>query len=85
MAKPLPTGKQSIDLAAGGARVSKIRRDPPPVARKTVVPDREVVDRQAVAIGIIAFALAITVIVIAFGSWAGWSPRQYTIHIRDEA
>lgn len=85
MASPLQTGKQSVNLAADGARVSKIRRDPPPAARKTVVPDREVVDRRAVTIGILAFALALVVIIIGFASWAGWSPKQYTIRIEGAA
>lgn len=85
MASPLHTGKQPVQLAAHGVRVSKIRRDPPPVVKKTLVPEREVVDRRAVAIGILAFGLALVVIIIGFASWAGWSPRQYTIHIEGEA
>ena len=82
MARPLQTGKQTVDLAAKPAPGSRIRRDPPPVAKKTVVPDRELVDRRKVAIGIVAFALAIVAIVIGFGSFAGWSPSQYKIHIQ---
>jgi hypothetical protein len=82
MAKPLQSGKQTVKLGADGARVSKIRRDPPPVARKTVVPDRDETDKRAVAIGIVAFTLAVVVIVIAFGSWAGWSPSQYTVRVQ---
>ena len=84
MARPAKSGKQAVDLAAQAARPSKIRRDPPPVARKTVVPDREHVDRRAVAIGIVSFGLAIVVIVLAFGNWAGWSPSQYTIKIEEK-
>jgi hypothetical protein len=82
MAKPLQPGKQPVALPAEGPRVSKIRRDPPPVARKTVVPDRDEMDKRAVAIGIVAFTLAVVVIVIAFGSWAGWSPSQYTVRVQ---
>lgn len=82
MAKPLQPGKQPVALPAEGARVSKIRRDPPPVARKTVVPDRDETDRKAVAIGIVAFTLAVIVIVIGVGSWTGWSPSEYTVHLR---
>jgi hypothetical protein len=82
MAKPLQPGKQPVALPAEGARVSKIRRDPPPVARKTVVPDRDETDRKAVAIGILAFTLAVIVIVIGVGSWTGWSPSEYTVHLR---
>lgn len=81
MASPLQTGKQPIDLAAG-TRPSRIRRDPPPVVKKTVIPDRDEHDRRTAALGIILFALAIVVVAVAFGSWAGWSPRQYEIHVR---
>ena len=84
MAKPLKTGKAPVSLADQAARPSKIRRDPPPVVRKTVVPDRELVDKKAVAVGVVAFGLAITIIVLAFGGWAGWSPSQYTVEIKDQ-
>ena len=80
MARPLASGKQSVDLAGAAPRVSRIRRDPPPkVVEKTVDPD--VVDRRDVVIGVLAFALAICVVIIAFGSWSGWSPREYTIEL----
>lgn len=85
MASPLSTRKASVDLAGEGVRVSKIRRDPPPVARKTVVPDREIVDRRAVAIGILVFALALVVVIIGVASWTGWSPAQHTIYIKEAA
>lgn len=80
MSRPNPTGKQSVNLATPVPRVSRIRRDPPPqVKEKVVHPD--VVDRRDVVIGILAFALAIFVIIFAFGSYSGWSPAQYTIHV----
>ena len=82
MARPLHNGKQPVKLAADGARVSKIRRDPPPVVRKTVIPDRDETDRRAVAIGILAFTLAVVVVIIALGSWAGWSPSEYTVRVK---
>lgn len=82
MAAPLQTRKASVDLASDGIRVSKIRRDPPPAVRKTVVPDRDYRHNRTVAVGVVAFALAIVVIIVAFGSWAGWSPSQYTIHVK---
>ena len=84
MAKSLNSPKTPVSLAEQAARPSRIRRDPPPVVRKTVIPDREEVDRRAVAIGIIAFGLAITVVVLAFGGWAGWSPSEYTVEIKDQ-
>lgn len=82
MAKPLSTSKPTVDLAGGGTRVSKIRRDPPPAARRTLVPDREIVDKRAVAIGIGAFALAILVLILVLGDWAGWSPSDHTVRLR---
>lgn len=80
MASPLQTGKKSVNLATPGPRVSKIRRDPPPVVKEKVVLDPDERDRQDAVIGILAFTLAIFVILLAFASWSGWSPRQYTIH-----
>ena len=78
MAAPLK--KNSVNLGAKGAPGSRIRRNPPPVAKKTVVPDRDEIDRRAVAIGVIGFGLAIVVIVLALGGWAGrWSPSHYTV------
>ncbi len=77
MAKPLSTGKPSVDLASAGPRVSKIRRDPPPVVRKTVVPDREDVDRRAVAV-----ALALAVIIVGLASYNGWSPSEHVVRVK---
>lgn len=82
MASPIRTAKQPVVLAAPGPRVSRIRRDPPPIAKQTVVPDRDERDRWAAVIGILTFTLAIVAIIVAFGSWAGWSPSQYNIHIQ---
>ena len=78
MASPLQTGKQSVNLAAG-VRVSRIRRDPPPPVKKVAVRDPEERETRIVVIGVVTFALAIFVIMIAFGSYSGWSPSQYTI------
>ena len=65
MASPLKTGKQSVKLGPNGARVSRIRRDPPPVAKKeTATFDREERDRRAVAIGILSFAFAIVAAIL---------------------
>ena len=82
MAKPLPTGKQSVNLAGSGVRVSRIRRDPPPkVKEKEVDPDE--VDREDVIVGVLAFALALFVIILAFGSYSGWSLRDYTLDLSE--
>jgi hypothetical protein len=80
MARPLQTGKKSVNLASSGVRVSRIRRDPPPVVKEKVVDPKER-DRQDVVVGILAFALAMFVIILAFSSYSGWSPRQYTIEL----
>ena len=82
MAAPLPTGKKSVNLA-GGVRVSRIRRDPPPIAKKTIEQNPDERDMRAAVIGVIAFALAIVVITIAFSSGIGWSPSQYTIEVNN--
>jgi hypothetical protein len=78
MTRPLPSGKKSVNLASSGPRVSRIRRDPPPVVKEKVV-DLDVVDRRDVIIGVLAFALSIFVITFAFGSYSGWSPTQYSV------
>ena len=80
MASPLQTGKQSVNLAAP-VRASRIRRDPPPVAKKVDVQDLEERDERTVIVGVIAFALAIFVIVFGVGSYYGSSAREYTLNM----
>jgi hypothetical protein len=80
MARPLPSGKQSVNLAEPGVRVSKIRRDPPPKLKEIVVRDRDEQDRRMVVIGVATFTLALLVILLAIASYTGWSPRQYTVY-----
>lgn len=82
MAKPLSTAKQSVDLAATGPRVSKIRRDPPPVVTRLSIADRDDRDRRLAAVGILAFAIAIVVIVVAIGSYNGWSPSDHVVRVK---
>ena len=88
MARPISTGKQSVNLASNlasaGPRVSRIRRDPPPAVKETVVPDRDERDRWTVAVGILIFTLAILAIIAGFSSVSGWSPREQVIHIHIE-
>ncbi len=88
MARPHPTAKQSVNLAtnlaSSGPRASRIRRDPPPAVKTEVVLDSEEREQWAVVVGILTFALAIFVIIIAFGSYAGWSPSQYTVEMRGD-
>lgn len=82
MASPLQTGKKSVNLA-GGVRVSRIRRDPPPIAQKITVRDPEERDTRTVVVGIVSFALAIVAITIGFSINYGWSPSQYNIEINN--
>ena len=81
MARPLASSKKSVNLAAAG-KVSRIRRDPPPPPPKPPLLDPEDRDRLNTAIGIVAFALAIAVIIGAVSLYAGWSPGEYTLTLR---
>jgi len=80
MASPLKSGKQAVDLAGSGARVSRIRRDPPPKLKEIPVRDPDEIDRQTVILGVLAFTLALMLIMFGFASYNGWSPRQYTVY-----
>lgn len=83
MASPLNTGKKSVNLSAP-VRGSRIRRDPPPIVKKVEVHDVEERETRTVVVGVISFALALTAIMIGAASFYGWSPSQYTIHIRSD-
>jgi len=79
MASPLK--KQSVNLGSGEVRVSKIRRDPPPKVKEVPVRDPDEVDRRDVIIGVVAFALAVFVIILAVSAYTGHSPRQYIVQV----
>ena len=84
MASPLQTGKKSVNLAPSGApgpRVSKIRRDPPPAVKELAVRDPDERDQRDVVIGVLAFALAIFVILLSVAAYSGWSPRAYVVQM----
>ncbi len=81
MARPHPTGKQSVNLASPRSGGSRIRRDPPPVVKAKVVLDPEEREQWTVVVGVLTFALAIFVIIFAFGSYSSWSPSQYTVEM----
>ncbi len=81
MARPLPSRKQSVDLGSAEARVSKIRREPPPVVKQIELRDPKELERRDAIIGVLAFALAIVVIIVAVASYNGWSPREYTVQL----
>jgi hypothetical protein len=82
MASPFQTRKTTVKLGAPVARVSRIRRDPPPPVK--VVNAGEIRERDAwtIVIGITTFALALVFILIGFSKAGEWSPSQYPIHIR---
>jgi hypothetical protein len=86
MAHPLQTAKQTVNLATstanGGPRVSRIRRDPPPPVKETIV-ELEDRDQTVVVVGVLVFALAIFALVLSFGIYSAWSPSEYTIEIND--
>lgn len=88
MARPHPTAKPTVNLASnpapGGPRVSRIRRDPPPAKVEKIEVDPDERDQWAVIVGILTFALAIAVIVIALGRYSDWSPRAYSIEVTAE-
>ncbi len=84
MASPLKNGKQAVNLAAQGARVSRIRRDPPPKVKEVTVGELEERDAWVVAVGVVAFALAIVAIIFGFAIGPGWSPSQHPINIVSE-
>jgi len=72
--------KKSVDLAAPAVRGSRIRRDPPkPVKEKTIDPEER--DRWIVVVGVLTFTVALCVLAVAFSSYSGWSPRQYSLNI----
>ena len=81
MASPLQTGKRAVNLAPPRVPGSRIRRDPPPVAKKVAVQDPEERDRRMAVVGILSFALALAAIVVAFSSYDGWSPRQIIVRL----
>ena len=70
--------KQTVELQPE-ARPSRIRREPAPAVKQTVVPERDERDRSVVVIGVITFALALCVIAVGFSGYVGWSPSQYSV------
>lgn len=83
MARPLQSRKQSVDLGSSpGPRVSKIRRDPPPPEKPKALRHPDVVNRSDVVVGVMAFTLALVVLIFAFGSYSGWSLKEYRLELR---
>lgn len=75
-----PFRKQTADLTAPAVRVSRIRRDPPPPVKAVSTAEIKERDARHLVIGIVAFALAVFVILIGVTNAAGWSPSQYVVH-----
>ena len=80
MASPLQTGKKSVNLTAA-PRGSRIRRDPPPVAKKVEIRDPEERETRMVVIGIVSFALAIAIVIVAFSAYQGEPDDEHVIHL----
>lgn len=83
MAQPLRSGKQAVDLAKGGPKVSRIRRDPPPPPPRKVTPgELRQQEAKVILVGLFAATLAIALILFQVAQWAGWSPADTRIVIR---
>ena len=82
MARPLRRDKGTVDLSAGPERVSRIRRNPPPPPPRKVSPS-ELRAREAriIVVGLVAFGLAIWVILFQLAQYSSWSPGDYQIVI----
>ena len=81
MARPLPSGKKSVNLASAPVPGSRIRRDPPPKVKEVPLRDLEEHDRRNAVIGVITFALAICVILAGFSSVSGCTLDQYELRL----
>jgi hypothetical protein len=66
MIKRLKTSKQSVELTPVAAPPSRIRREPPPLPKRVKpqpIDDVEERETWMVVLGIVLFALAITIII----------------------
>jgi len=82
MAVTFKARKQTVDLAAPRIAGSRIRRNPPPPPGKPPVLDREDREKLGTTFGVLGVALALVVVILAVGIYAGWSPREYEVHIQ---
>lgn len=79
MAAPLNTAKSTVDLSAPGVKGSRIRRNPPPKVKELSLAEiRERQLRHSIA-GIVVMTLALTIVLWGVASFAGWTPREYTL------
>ena len=64
MSKPWNPNRPTVDLGTSSIGRVSIRRDPPPPPKKqAALPDDSENETWAVAIGVLAFALAITILI----------------------
>jgi hypothetical protein len=77
---PSKLRKKTVELQTEAPR-SRIRRDPPPVVKDKVYVSPDERDRWVVTVGVVAFALALFVIILAASNYAGWSPSQYNVQV----
>ncbi len=81
MSKPWNPNRHIVEL-----RPSKIRRDPPPrpIERQTVLPTDDTQDETwAVVIGMVAFALAISVLIFSVSRYVNPANQPAPIVITD--
>jgi hypothetical protein len=72
-----------VDLATSGPKVSRIRRNPPAPPPKKVTPgELRQHEAKVILVGLIAAGLAIALILVQIANWAGWSPSNYHLIIR---
>lgn len=70
-----------MDIAGGPRPVgSRIRRAPPPKPERKISA-AELREREArlMVIGMVAVALAVSVILLSVARWQGWSPADYRV------
>jgi hypothetical protein len=81
----MASGKKAVDLAGGPRRVgSRIRRAPPSKPEKKLSAS-ELREREAwvIGTGMLAVALAISLIMLSVARWGGWRPSDYTISLHE--
>ena len=80
MSKPWTPNRPVVEL-----RTSRIRREPPPLTpvRKTVLPDDPEDQAWAVVVGMVAFALAITILIFWVSNYTSPGPETRAITITD--
>lgn len=74
--------KATVALPREAVRVSRIRRDPPPKPDRTVLRERQEQEARIVALGVLLFALAIAVLVVAISDYTNGDADVRQVHIR---